>query len=71
MDDRDLIDGDAEPVSDELREGRLMALAVAVRSRQHLDGADRIDATSADSHRPTPAPSEPTALDGAMPQASM
>src|SRR5215470_9258098 len=27
--------------------------------------------TSADSHRPTPAPSEPTALDGAMPQASI
>ncbi len=27
--------------------------------------------TSADSHRPTPAPSEPTAADGAMPQASM
>ena len=27
--------------------------------------------TSADSHRPTPAPSEPTALDGAMPHASM
>ena len=26
------------------REGRLVALAVAVRSRQHLDGADRIDA---------------------------
>ncbi len=27
--------------------------------------------TSADSHRPTPAPSDPTACDGAMPQASM
>ena len=27
--------------------------------------------TSADSHRPTPAPSEPTAALGAMPQASM
>ena len=27
--------------------------------------------TSADSHRPTPAPSEPTAWLGAMPQASM
>ena len=27
--------------------------------------------TSADSHRPTPAPSEPTAFEGAMPQASM
>ncbi|MNY45636.1 hypothetical protein D3C86_1807540 [compost metagenome] len=27
--------------------------------------------TSADSHKPTPAPSEPTAADGAMPQASM
>ena len=27
--------------------------------------------TSADSHRPTPAPSEPTAADGAMPQASI
>ena len=27
--------------------------------------------TSADSHRPTPAPSEPTACDGAMPQASI
>ncbi len=27
--------------------------------------------TSADSQRPTPAPSEPTAAEGAMPQASM
>ena len=27
--------------------------------------------TSADSHRPTPAPSEPTAAEGAMPQASI
>ena len=27
--------------------------------------------TSADSHKPTPAPSEPTAFDGAMPHASM
>ena len=27
--------------------------------------------TSADSHKPTPAPSEPTAADGAMPQASI
>ena len=27
--------------------------------------------TSADSHKPTPAPSEPTACDGASPQASI
>ena len=27
--------------------------------------------TSADSHRPTPTPSEPTAAEGAMPQASI
>ena len=57
---------------DELGEGRLVALAVTVRAGQNLDRADRIDAlTSADSQRPTPAPSEPTAADGAMPQASM
>jgi hypothetical protein len=35
---------DAEPLRDELREGRLVALAVAVRAGQHLDRADRIDA---------------------------
>ena len=28
---------------DELREGRLVALAVAVRAGQHLDRADRVD----------------------------
>ena len=36
--------GDAEPVRDELGEGRLVALAVAVRAGQHLDRADRVDA---------------------------
>ena len=44
MDDLHLADRNAEALGDELAEGRLMALAVAVRSRQDLDGADRIDA---------------------------
>ena len=43
MDDLDLADRNAEPLGDQLREGGLVALAVAVRSRQDLDGADRID----------------------------
>ncbi len=35
--------GDAEPVGDELGEGGLVALAVAVRAGEHLDRADRVD----------------------------
>ena len=69
--DRDVLDRNAEPLGDELREGRLVALAVAcepVRTSTEPVGLTR---TSADSHRPTPAPSEPTACDGAMPHASM
>jgi hypothetical protein len=33
--------------------------------------AGRVDPDLADSHKPTPAPSEPTACEGAMPQASI
>ena len=44
MDDRDILEGNAEALRHELREGRLVALAVAVRAGQHLDRADRIDA---------------------------
>jgi hypothetical protein len=44
MDDRDLVDGDTQAIGNELTEGRLMALAVAVRAREDLDGADRVDA---------------------------
>ena len=65
------LDRHAEPVRDELREGRFVALAVAVRAGEDLHRARRIDADFGDSHKPTPAPSEPTAADGAMPQASM
>ena len=44
MDDLHLADRNAEAFGNELAEGRLMTLAVAVRSGQHFDGADRIDA---------------------------
>ena len=40
----DLADRNAKAFGDQLAEGRLVALAVAVRTRQDLDGADRIDA---------------------------
>ena len=43
MDDLDLADRNAEAFRHQLAEGRLVALAVAVRSREDLDGADRID----------------------------
>ena len=36
--------GTPKRCDDELREGRLVALAVAVRAGQHLDRADRVDA---------------------------
>ena len=71
MDDRDLVDGDAEALVDELGEGRLVALAVACEPVSTSIVPTALTRTSADSHRPTPAPSEPTAADGAMPQASM
>ena len=44
MDDLHLADRNADTFGDQWREGRLVALAVAVRSREHLDGADRVDA---------------------------
>ena len=44
VDDRHILDRDAETDGDELGEGRLVALAVAVRAGQNLDRADRIDA---------------------------
>ena len=39
-----VVDRHAEAFGDELGEGRLVALAVAVRAGQHLDRADRVDA---------------------------
>src|SRR6478672_12889407 len=44
MDDLHLADGNAEALGDQLTERRLMALAVAVRTGQDFDGADRVDA---------------------------
>ena len=44
MHDRDIVDRNAETRGHELREGRLVPLAVRVRARQNLDRADRIDA---------------------------
>src|SRR5260370_32244178 len=44
VDDLHLADGNAEAFGDQLRKGRLMALAVAVRSGEYFDGADRVDA---------------------------
>src|SRR5260370_35528369 len=44
VDDLHLADGNAEAFGDQLRKGRLMALAVAVRSGEDFDGADRVDA---------------------------
>ena len=44
VDDLHLADRNAETFRDQLRKRRLVALAVAVRARQDLDGADRIDA---------------------------
>ncbi len=43
MHDRHAVDRHAETVGDELGEGRLVALPVAVRAGQHLDRADRVD----------------------------
>ena len=43
MDDRDVVDADAEAVVDDLGEGGLVALAVGVGAGQDLDRADRID----------------------------
>src|SRR6185312_1138977 len=43
MDDRDLLDRDSEAARNHLGEGRLMTLAVAVRTGQDFDGADGID----------------------------
>src|SRR5438128_3936451 len=43
MDDLNLADRNTQTAGDELRERGLVALAVAVRSREDLDGADRID----------------------------
>ena len=48
-----------------------MALTVAVRTREDFDGADRIDADFGRFPQAEPAPRLPTALEGAMPQASM
>ena len=44
MDDRDLADRNTQPLGDQLREGRFVTLAVAVRTREDFNGADRIDA---------------------------
>src|ERR1700693_4222386 len=44
MDNLHLADRNAETFGNQLRERRLVPLAVAVRSRQDFDGADRIDA---------------------------
>ena len=44
MDDLDALDRDAESVGDELREGRLVPLAMTVRAGQHRHAAGRVDA---------------------------
>src|SRR5258708_8381142 len=44
VNDLHLADGNAETFRDELAERGFVTLAVAVRSRQDFDGADRIDA---------------------------
>ena len=44
MDDGDIIDGNAEAVGDQLREGRLVALPMGVGARENLHRADRVDA---------------------------
>jgi hypothetical protein len=73
MDDGDELSiGDAEPV-DATSWAKVVSwpwpwLCDPVRISIVPTGLTR---TSADSHRPTPAPSEPTAWDGAMPQASI
>src|SRR6185295_18995904 len=43
VDDLDVVDRDAELAGDELREGRLLALAVAVRAGEDGDRAGRMD----------------------------
>src|SRR5262245_44600240 len=44
MNDRDLVERDAETVRDNLSERRFVALAMAVRTSEDFDGTDRIDA---------------------------
>ena len=41
--DRDIVDRNAEPFGDDLREGRLVALAVGVAAGEDFDRAGRID----------------------------
>ena len=43
MNDRDIVDGNAKAMRDELGKCRLMPLAVAVRAGEHFHRADRID----------------------------
>ena len=70
--DLDLVDRHAELVDDQLGEGGLVPLAVAVRAGEHRDAAGRdAPGCSPTSYSPARAPSDPTTADGAMPQASM
>ena len=67
-----LVDRHAELRGDELREGRFVPLAVAVRAGEDRDAAGRMHAdVGAPRTDPARAPSEPTTAEGAMPQASM
>jgi hypothetical protein len=71
VDDRDVLERDAEAARHELGEGRLVALAVRVAAGENLDGADRVDPDlggfpQADARAERARPAE-----GAMPQASM
>jgi hypothetical protein len=71
MNDGDRVDANAETVGNQLCEGGFMPwpwLCEPVRTSTVPTALTR---TSADSQSPTPAPSDPTAADGAIPQASM
>jgi len=71
MDDGNLLQGNAEAMRDELRKSCLMALAVAMRSRQHFDRANRIDAHFRRFPEPDARAERANRRDGAIPQASI
>ncbi len=71
MDHLDVVDRQAEALRDELGEGGLMALAVAVRAGQDLDRADGIDPHLGRFPEAHARAERADGLDGAMPQASM
>ena len=71
MDDRDLVDADPEPPDTSWAKVVSCPWPWLCEPVSTSTVPTGLTLTSADSHRPTPQPSEPTAAEGAMPQASI